>query len=172
MVVRIAWVLIYSTPPRRVTNNRPQTCHSPTKWLQSLMPRSGRRAGPRPFQPLPVVSVSEQLSNNNESLEGQLNFAPVGRGQPPKSRGKSVRRGKGRAVTQGVIIPIPNSMRDKSLAETRLKRARLNGDESQDETEEIIRYGLQTDPTIVGSKVKKVRGEYSCDQCYNRKTKV
>jgi hypothetical protein len=82
-----------------------------------------------------------------------------------------VQRGKGRAATQGIIIPMPNSIREKSLAETRLKRARLDDAESLDD-EDVILEAPQTDPSIVSNKVKKVRGEYSCDQCYNRKTKV
>ena len=113
----------------------------------------------------------EGASENPSAMTPEPNENPpaVGRGRILGPHTLTARRGKGRAATHGDITPIPNIIREKSLAETRLKRARHDGDESLDEEEEI-NVGDQRTGVTTASASK--RGKFSCDQCFYRKIKV
>jgi hypothetical protein len=89
--------------------------------------------------------------------------------------------GKGRAATQGVVVPIANAAREEALAEQALKRKRMDGDEPMDDTDEQILQGLLTKETVetalTTTKKKKAEGKakrehHACDRCFRNKTKV
>lgn len=93
----------------------------------------------------------------------------------------ALKTGKGRAATQGVVIPIANAAREEALAEQALKRKRLDGDEPMDDTDEHILQGLLTKDTVETAmttiKKKKSEGKakrehHACDRCFRNKTKV
>jgi hypothetical protein len=135
----------------------------PSTVSSTNSPRSNRTLRPK---------RTEQRSDHGGVFENPVEMTQdtppsppaVGRGRSWEDQPLTIGRGRGRAATQGEIISIPNNIRDKSLAETRLKRARYDTDEPPDITEEI----KVEDEYTTSAK----RGKISCDQCYNRKTKV
>src|SRR5271154_1222091 len=136
----------------------------PSAVSTTNFPRSNRTLRPK---------KTEQRSDHGGAFENPMEMIQdtppsppaVGRGRGLENQPLTIRRGKGRAATQGEIISIPNNIRDKSLAETRLKRAPHDTDEPSDIAEEIK---VEDEYTTSANK----RGKISCDQCYNRKTKV
>ena len=103
-----------------------------------------------------------------------------GRGTMEEESPLAPKPGKGRAATQGVVIPIANAAREEALAEQALKRKRLDGDEPMDDIDEqILLNNLTKDTVETGlstSKKKKEakakREHYACDRCFRNKTKV
>ena len=107
-----------------------------------------------------------------------------------KGRGKGIgeselavpkKVGKGRATTQGVVIPISHLGREEALAEQALKRKRIDGEEPQDNTEDQILQGFLTKDTVekgLSARKKKTdsksgkRDHHACDRCFRNKTKV
>jgi hypothetical protein len=135
----------------------------PSAVSSTNSPRSNRTLRPKRTEPsLDHVGAFE---NPPEMTQDTPRSPAVGRGRGWENQPSAIRRGRGRAATQGEIISIPDSIRDKSLAETRLKPARHDTDEPPDITEEII---AEDEYTASPNK----RGKFSCDQCYNCKTKV
>ena len=136
----------------------------PSALSSTNSPRSNRTLRPK---------RTEQSSDHRGAFESPLEMTQdtppsppaLGRGRSWENQPLTIRRGRGRAATQGEIISIPNNIRDKSLAETRLKRARHDTDEPPDIAQEIK---VEDECTTSTNK----RGKISCDQCYNRKTKV
>jgi len=144
---------------------------------------------------LPVMQVNEQPHSGIQIMgrsphlttelqltipKGRLKGRGRGRGTfepeplPPKP-------GKGRAATQGVVIPISHLGREEALAEQALKRKRVEGDEPQDDTEDRILQGLLTRDTVdraLSPKKRKPDGKggkrehHACDRCFRNKTKV
>jgi hypothetical protein len=111
-------------------------------------------------RPLSHEDVIENLSAMTLPAGSRSNLPPdVVRGH---SLENPIRRGRGR----GNIISIPNNLRETSLAETRLKRARR--DEDEDDMEEIQ---FEAQAIVAPASVNK-RGKLSCDQCSLRKIKV
>lgn len=87
-------------------------------------------------------------------------------------RPQTARRGRGRAANHGAIIPIANDLREKSLAETRIKRARQGDTEPLDETEQMTMIEDDSGVTRAAGKHTKKRAGYSCDHCFIKKTRV
>lgn len=115
---------------------------------------------------------------------------------PPRGRGRgrgkgnaggdsdhaaeSVKRGKGRAATQGVLVPIIHVGRQEALAEQAAKRKRVDLDEPYDDSDERALQELTTETTETPQKKQKSeapakgakRGHTACDRCVRNKTKV
>lgn len=121
----------------------------------------------RPYQnlrPKRTALVHEDILKPPSEMtqDPQSTSQVVGSGIVPGSQPLSTRRGRRRAAIQGDIISIPNELREKSLAETRLKRARRDDDEFPDHEEDV---------KLDDQRIAK-RGKISCDQCNYRKIKV
>jgi hypothetical protein len=104
-----------------------------------------------------------------------------GKGVTDKDGIRSPKSGKGRARSQGVVIPISHLARQEALAEQARKRKRVDGDEPQDDSQEHILQGLLTkesgDPESLPKKRKPEtkgvkREHHACDRCFRNKTKV
>ena len=91
-----------------------------------------------------------------------------------------VKRGKGRAATQGVLVPIVHVGRQEALAEQAAKRKRVDHDEPYDDSDERALEDLTTETGDIPQKKQKSettakgskRGHTSCDRCVRNKTKV
>lgn len=91
-----------------------------------------------------------------------------------------VKRGKGRAATQGVLVPIIHVGRQEALAEQAAKRKRVDLDEPYDDSDERALQELTTDTSEIPQKKQKPdvpakgakRGHTACDRCVRNKTKV
>ena len=137
---------------------------------------TGQETSKEPSKSSTIVMPLDQM-RNGDNLE--LMFADTHPRSPVVGRGRHLeerrmqpaRRGKGRAVTQGAVIPIANNIREKALAETRLKRARRDVSASLEDAEEM-NFDNDSSRASTISVHPNGRGIYSCDQCYYRKTKV
>jgi hypothetical protein len=140
-----------STPPGSSQRSELQTPFQ-SDHLPSIIPPSSQ---PRDSNYPQVASTEPSFPSPGfgGTLDDHTNTKP-GRRRKPKS------------VSRGTKVSIPNIVRDKALAETRLKRARheKNDNESADELDDTVHDDNQS------KKLK--RGEHSCDQCYNRKARV
>jgi hypothetical protein len=93
---------------------------------------------------------------------------------------ESVKRGKGRAATQGVLVPIVHVGRQEALAEQAAKRKRVDQDEPYDDSDERALEDLTSEMAEVPQKKQKSeaptkgskRGHSACDRCVRNKTKV
>jgi hypothetical protein len=88
--------------------------------------------------------------------------------------------GKGRAATQGVVVPIEHKGRQQALAEQARKRKRFEEEESEDDTErreleQVIAKTLGepiTEQKRAKPETKGKRDHFACDRCFRNKTKV
>ena len=184
------------------------TTESPMHFQQS--PRNRRPSSSRkvkiesPFavglgnsgHEVPVMQVNEQphsealMLEPAQQLTNEIHLSPPKPKTKAKGRGKGImdpepplppKLGKGRAATQGVLVPISHLGREEALAEQALKRKRVDGDEPQDDTDDRILQGLITRDTVdrtLSPKKRKPEGKggkrehHACDRCFRNKTKV
>jgi len=150
----------------------------------------------------PGPSVSPGIQNTSRTAPGNqpppltmhefnLNVPNVGR-KKGRGRGRGIiaadsehaaepaKRGKGRAATQGILVPIVHVGRQEALAEQAAKRKRIDQDEPYDDSDERALEALDTETTDVPQKKQKSeaptkgtkRGHTACDRCVRNKTKV
>jgi len=171
----------YTSPPSRkvrrdsTSSERERTGHPDT----AVVPL-GEQPPPRMIQPMDAPPATPTIKNGVSKLK-----KGKGRGRGGGSLDEELplapKPGKGRAATQGVVIPIANAAREEALAEQALKRKRMDGDEPMDDTDEQILQGLLTKETVetalTTTKKKKAEGKtkrehHACDRCFRNKTKV
>lgn len=145
---------------------------------------------------VPIMQVNEQPHSEPIMLEpvqqltNELHLSPPKPKTKAKGRGKGMmdlepplppKQGKGRAATQGVLVPISHLGREEALAEQALKRKRVDGDEPQDDNDDRILQGLITRDAVdktLSPKKRKPEGKggkrehHACDRCFRNKTKA
>lgn len=112
-----------------------------------------------------LPSHSDRLISEEQGEAGEMSGATSqydldflkARREPNETRPRRA----GRNGNYGIKLSIPNSIREKALAETKRKRRRCEGDEHLGDSEENT-----------AMSPRNTKGEYSCDQCFNRRTKV
>lgn len=144
---------------------------SPDAAFSPLEPSQRSELQHRPLQLVhfpPIVLHPSQPKDGNypHVTSTEASLPPLGDIPDAYRDAEPAFRRKTKVIPKGTLVPISNIVRDKARNEARLKRARReeNTNESVD--------GLCDMGDDESQSKKFKRGEYSCDQCYNRKIRV
>lgn len=127
-------------------------------------------------EPLPLIPPPLQ----NNPPKGRIRGKGRGRVTDDQDPAISSKAGKGKATTQGVVVPITHQGRDVALAEQARRRKRVDGDEPQDDSQDRMLQDFLTEGNtdkVASVKRRKTEGRvkrehHACDRCFRNKTKV
>jgi hypothetical protein len=160
-------------PQRR----KPSKSRARSKTLPSPVQNGARHDGFGATVPNGAHSMAQinamSAEVKQESPKSRANAKGKARGGADGEQKPASKVGKGRASTQGVVVPISNQAREEALADQALKRKRVAPEEPQDNTEELLLQDfLSPEGRSPQKKAKSKKNHHACDRCFRNKTKV